>query len=194
MYPRIGVLALQGAFVEHVACLAAAGAEVSEVRLPSDLSRIEGLVIPGGESTSISLLMSEYGLFAPLRQLALSGFPLWGTCAGLVLLSSLSKGSYPRTLGVMDVRVDRNAYGRQIDSFESELEVPVLGMQPFRGIFIRAPKISAVGPDVDVLCQQNGNGPVAVRQGNLLCCSFHPELACDLRFHQYFVEMVKGAK
>ncbi len=148
MSSKVGVLALQGAFSEHAACLAAAGSEVSEIRLAADLAKVDGLIIPGGESTSISLLMLAYGLFDPLKEMALSGFPIWGTCAGLIMLSGLSNDSYPKTLGVMDVRVDRNAYGRQIDSFESELDVPALGSQPFRGIFIRAPKISAVGPDI----------------------------------------------
>lgn len=194
MSSKVGVLALQGAFSEHAACLAAAGSEVSEIRLAADLARVDGLIIPGGESTSISLLMLEYGLFDPLRELALSGFPIWGTCAGLIMLSRLSNGSYPKTLGVLDLRVDRNAYGRQIDSFESELDVPVLGSKPFRGIFIRAPKITSVGPDIEILCQQPENGPVAARQGNLLVCSFHPELSGDLRFHVYFLDIVKNAK
>ncbi|MDO8473466.1 MAG: pyridoxal 5'-phosphate synthase glutaminase subunit PdxT [Dehalococcoidia bacterium] len=192
MATRIGVLALQGAFSEHVTSLEQAGAETAEIRLPSGLGTIDGLVIPGGESTSISLLMSEYRMFDPICELARQGFPIWGTCAGLIMLSSLSSHFYPRTLGVMDVKVERNAYGRQLDSFEADLEIPALGVQPYRGIFIRAPKIAGVGPDVQVLCRQPGNVPVAVRQGNLLSCSFHPELSGDIRFHRYFLEIVRG--
>lgn len=174
------------------------GASAVEVRLPSHLSKVEGLIIPGGESTSISLLMSEYGISRPLEDMARSGFPVWGTCAGLIMLSRLPEGSYPQTLKLMDVEVKRNAYGRQIDSFETDLGIPALGPEPFRGIFIRAPKITKVGQKVQVLCQIPKNGPVAARQHNLLCCSFHPELSNDTRFHRYFMDMVasssQGAK
>lgn len=193
MAPKIGVLALQGAFSEHVAMLERLEAKPVEVRLPSQLSGLEGLIIPGGESTSISLLMSEYGMARPIQDMARAGIPLCGTCAGLIMLSRMTHGAYPQTLGLMDLEVKRNAYGRQVDSFEADLDIPVLGSERFRGIFIRAPKISGVGAKVQVLCQIPGNGPVAARQGNLLCCSFHPELSNDARFHRYFLDMVTNS-
>ncbi len=192
MPPKIGVLALQGAFAEHVAMVGRLGAEAVEVRMPSQLRSIHGLIIPGGESTTMSLLMSEYKLTQPLKEMAQQRFPIMGTCAGLVLLSRLAEESYPDTLKVMDVQVRRNAFGRQVDSFEANLDVPALGNQPFRGIFIRAPRISNVGPSVNVLCQLGKEEAVAVRQGNILCCSFHPELGTDTRFHQYFLDIVAG--
>ncbi|MBI2853391.1 MAG: pyridoxal 5'-phosphate synthase glutaminase subunit PdxT [Chloroflexi bacterium] len=191
--PTVGVLALQGGFAEHASMLEKLGAKTAIVRLSADLERIQGLVLPGGESTTISRLMSEYGLFAPIRNMAASGFPIMGTCAGLVMLSQLDSGTYPQTIGVMDVVVKRNAYGRQIDSFESDLDIPALGTKPFPGVFIRAPKVSSVGPAATVLSRlNNGNGVVAVRQGNLLGCSFHPELTSDTRLHSYFLQMITG--
>ncbi|MBI2957216.1 MAG: pyridoxal 5'-phosphate synthase glutaminase subunit PdxT [Chloroflexi bacterium] len=187
---RIGVLALQGAFAEHVVMLGRLGVDPVEVRLPPQLSGLDALIIPGGESTSISLLMSEYGFLAPVENMAKSGFPVWGTCAGLIVLSRLTPGSYPHTMQVMDIEVKRNAFGRQVDSFETDLHIPGLGPDAFHGIFIRAPRISKVGAAVDVLCKLPDGEPVAARQGKLLCCSFHPELGNDTRFHRYFVDMV----
>lgn len=193
MAPRIGVLALQGAFAEHIAVLDRVGAETVEVRLPSQLAELDGLVIPGGESTSISLLMSEYDMFEPLRKMATAGRPILGTCAGLILLARLSPNTYPHTLAVMDIEVKRNAYGRQVDSFEVNLDIPALGHKPFPGVFIRAPKISRVGPAVQVLCRLRDGDVVAARQGKLLCCAFHPELTSDARLHRYFLDMVSGS-
>ena len=193
MAPRIGVLALQGAFAEHIAMLHRVGAETVEVRLPSHLAELDGLVIPGGESSSISLLMSEYGMFEPLEKMATAGRPIMGTCAGLILLAKLSPNTYPRTLAVMDIEVKRNAYGRQVDSFQVNLDIPALGDKPFPGVFIRAPRISRVGPAVQVLCQLNDGDVVAARQEKLLCCAFHPELTNDARLHRYFLDMVSGS-
>lgn len=193
MAVRIGLLALQGAFAEHSRMLDRLGAETVEVRVPSQLALLDGLIIPGGESTTMSLLMSEHGLCEPIRKMALEGLPAWGTCAGLIILSRLSGGDYPKTLAVMDVEVRRNAFGRQIDSFEADLNVPVLGKQPFRGIFIRAPRISRTGPDVQTLSSLEDGEIVAARQGKMLCSSFHPELGNDMRFHRYFLDMVSGA-
>ena len=169
------------------------GAETVEVRLPSQLAELNGLVIHGGESTSISLLMSEYDMFEPLEKMAKAGRPIMGTCAGLILLARLSPNTYPRTLAVMDIEVKRNAYGRQVDSFQVNLDIPTLGDKPFPGVFIRAPKISRVGPAVQVLCRLRDGDVVAAKQGNLLCCTFHPELTNDARLHRYFLDMVSGS-
>ncbi|MEW6034642.1 MAG: pyridoxal 5'-phosphate synthase glutaminase subunit PdxT [Chloroflexota bacterium] len=190
---KVGVLALQGAFIEHIAMLAALDVEAVDVRLPSQLESLDGLVIPGGESTTISRLMSEYGLFRPLQEMARSGFPMMGTCAGLIMLARLPRGSHPPTLHAMDVVVRRNAYGRQVDSFETDLQIPTLGSDPFHGVFIRAPSIEEVGAAATALCQlSNGGGVVAARQGRLLGCTFHPELTRDSRLHRYFLDIVAG--
>lgn len=193
MAPRIGILALQGAFSEHAAMLSRLSADPVAVRLPADLEGLHGIILPGGESTTMSRLMAEYGLFAPLQERARSGFPMMGTCAGLILLSRLDSGSYPATLGAMDVAVKRNAFGRQVDSFETDLRISALGEESFHGVFIRAPKIDSVGAGATVLCRlDDGGGPVAVRQGNLLGCSFHPELTADTRLHKYFLGIVQA--
>lgn len=186
---KIGVLALQGAVSEHVRSFAAIGVEAVPVHLPSQVNGLEALVLPGGESTTISRLMKEFALLDDVRKLALQGFPVFGTCAGLILLAKKVIDFKLDTIGVLDVEVRRNAYGRQVDSFEADLEIKVLGAMPFRGIFIRAPIIEGVGDDVEVLCRLNGF-PVAVRQGKVLACSFHPELTEDIRFHKYFVELI----
>jgi 5'-phosphate synthase pdxT subunit len=186
----IGILALQGDFAEHRAVFARLGVDTREVRLPGQLAGLAGLVIPGGESTTISRLMAEYSLLEPLRMLTAEGLPVWGTCAGLILLARRAPDLDRPGLALMDMEAVRNAFGRQVDSFEADLEVPALGSPPFRAVFIRAPLIREVGPGVEVLARLDDDTMVAARQGNLLATAFHPELTEDLRFHRYFVEMV----
>lgn len=191
---RIGVLALQGDFAEHCSIIAGLGVEAPEIRLPEQLEGLDGLIIPGGESTTIGKLATTYGLLEPLRLFG-SAHPVWGTCAGAILLSSDARRDQP-LLGLMDIRVERNAFGRQVDSFEVHLHVSDLEQpeRPFPAIFIRAPLIDEVGADVDILAQlpdDNGEGKiVAAREGHLLATSFHPELTGDDRFHKYFLHMV----
>ncbi len=187
---RVGVLALQGAFREHLEVLARLGVEGREVRLPRHLEGLDGLIIPGGESTTIGKLAVEYGLLEPLRELAAAGLPTWGTCAGLILLAR-DVGRDQPLMGVLDIAVERNAFGRQVNSFEADLRVPVLDEpeRPFRAVFIRAPLVTRVGAGVDVLARLDDGRIVAVRQGNLLGTSFHPELTDDDRFHRYFLSM-----
>ncbi len=193
---RVGILALQGAFIEHEKVLARIGAETVEVRLPEHLEGLDGLIIPGGESTTIGQVAQRWGLLEPIRAFAHSGRPLWGTCAGMILMAKEAVDGVPGQplLGLMDIAIRRNAFGRQVDSFEADLEVPALGEPPFHAVFIRAPLIERVGPGVDVLARlepalgsTEGEGMVvAVRQGNLLATAFHPELTEDDRFHRYF--------
>ncbi len=189
---RIGVLASQGAFAEHIAMLHQLEAEVLPVRLLQELGGLDGLVIPGGESTSISKLMRDYDLMSEVRNLARNGLPVFGTCAGMILLASEISDSDVEPLRVMDITVRRNAFGRQRDSFEAELSIPVLGEKPFPGVFIRAPIIVRVNKEVEILAKLADGTSVAVRQGKLLASAFHPELTDDLRFHQYFLEIVAG--
>ncbi len=186
---KIGVLAVQGAFIEHEQMLQRIGAEPVEVRLPAHLEGIGGLIIPGGESTTIGRMIEKWGLLEPIQALARSGLPVWGTCAGMILMAKEVVDGVPGQplLGLMDVTVRRNAFGRQVDSFETDLEVPALGDPPFRAVFIRAPLIERVGEGVEVLARLEDGTVVAVRQGNLLATSFHPELTEDERFHRYFV-------
>ena len=191
---RIGVLALQGAFAEHVEILSQLGAQATEVRLPEHLTGLDGLIIPGGESTTISQLMTEYGLLAPLQRMVGQGFPVWGTCAGMIILAQRGVGLAFPTLAVMDITVQRNAFGRQVDSFETGLDVPTLGQPPFPAVFIRAPAIVEKGPKVQTLAYLNGGTVVAVQQGCLLATSFHPELTGDWRFHRYFLGVVVEGK
>jgi 5'-phosphate synthase pdxT subunit len=188
---KIGVLALQGAVTEHIQILSALDTEAVPVRLPSELDGLDALIIPGGESTTISKLLSDYELMEPIRKLAEQGFPIFGTCAGLVLLARRVSNLEMETIGVMDIEVKRNAFGRQVDSFEANLEIPALHNGTFRGVFIRAPIIEKAENGVEVLCQLSDK-PVAVRQGKLLACAFHPELTDDLRLHRYFLDIVKG--
>jgi 5'-phosphate synthase pdxT subunit len=190
---KIGVLALQGAVAEHIEMLSALNTEAIPVRLPSELDGLDALIIPGGESTTISKLLSDYGLTEPIRDLANQGFPMFGTCAGLILLAKKVPDLEMETIGVMDIEVKRNAFGRQVDSFEADLQIPALGNGNFHGIFIRAPIIEKTKRSVEILCQLNDR-PVAARQGKLLACAFHPELTGDLRFHRYFLNLVKGGK
>lgn len=197
----IGVLALQGAFLEHANMLRRLGASPVEVRLPADLAGLDGLIIPGGESTTIGKLAHQFGLMAPLRDFIERGQSVWGTCAGLIFLAKdigpTGSGGHvvPPRLGLMDITVDRNAFGRQVDSFEADLTLNFSpGDSPFRAVFIRAPRIEAVGPGVEVLAQLGDGTLAAARQANLLVTAFHPELTNDPRFHQYFLEMVRQAK
>jgi 5'-phosphate synthase pdxT subunit len=186
---RIGVLALQGAFREHVATLAAVGVEGVEVRLPEDLVDVHGLILPGGESTTMRHLIRRWGLAEPILDLARSGAPIFGTCAGMIVLSKAIAGGEEPVLPLLDVVVGRNAFGRQLDSFETDLEVPILGERPVHAIFIRAPSIEEVGPGVDVLARLDDGRIVAVREGNVIATAFHPELAGETRFHRLVATM-----
>jgi 5'-phosphate synthase pdxT subunit len=190
---KIGVLALQGAFEEHLACFNCLKVEASEVRLPEEFDGLNGLVIPGGESTTMARLMRDYGLTAPLRKLIRSGFPVMGTCAGMIVLSHKIADIGAPTLDVMDIKVHRNGFGRQIDSFETDLSIPVIGRKPYHGVFIRAPFIEHVGAGVEVLARLSDGTAVAARQGNILALSFHPELTADLRLHAYFLDIVRNS-
>jgi len=189
---RIGVLALQGAFIEHEQALQRIGVEAHEVRLPEHLEGLDGLIIPGGESTTIGKLAVQYGLMEPIRAMAAAGKLLWGTCAGMIFMAK-DVGRDQPLLGLMDVTVQRNAFGRQVDSFETDLDVPAIitpeNKRPFHAIFIRAPLIESVGVGVDVLAALSSGAIVAARQGRLLATSFHPELSYDDRFHRYFVSL-----
>ena len=189
---KIGVLASQGAFAEHIAILHQLKVEAWPVRLPRELNGLDGLIIPGGESSSISKLMLDYHLMNEVRNLAEDGLPILGTCAGMVLLASKVSDLDIEPLGAMDITVRRNAFGRQIDSFETELSMPVLGEKLFPGIFIRAPLIEQANSEVEILARLNGGIAVAARQGKLLASAFHPELTDDLRFHRYFLDIVTG--
>jgi 5'-phosphate synthase pdxT subunit len=190
---RIGVLALQGDFAEHIATLKRIGAEGVEVRLPRDLETLDGLIIPGGESTTIGKLAVQFELMEPLRQFAQSQ-RVWGTCAGAIFLSRDARRAQP-LLGVMDITVARNAFGRQVDSFEIDLDIPVLTTndnghpKPYHAVFIRAPLIDSVGAGVEALARLPDGRIVAARQKNLLATSFHPELTRDDRFHRYFLSL-----
>jgi pyridoxal 5'-phosphate synthase pdxT subunit len=198
---RIGVLALQGDFREHVERLRSLGVEAREVRKREELEGLDGLIIPGGESTTIGKIAREYGLIEPMRELVDAGKPVWGTCAGMIFLAK-DVGVRQPLLGVMDVRVRRNAFGRQVESFETDLNVPALESvhnggdpaKPFHAVFIRAPLIDEVGPGVEVLAKLEDGTIVAARQGNLLATSFHPELTADARFHRYFLERLRDKR
>jgi 5'-phosphate synthase pdxT subunit len=183
----IGILALQGDFREHRQTLESVGASAPEVRLPQGLEGLDGLIIPGGESTTIARLMRTSGLLEPLRKLAAEGFPIWGTCAGMILLAKRLDATGMPALEAMDLTVRRNAFGRQVDSFEEDLRIPALGDPPFHAVFIRAPVIEDVGREVEILARLRDGTPVAARQGRLLATAFHPELTGDRRFHQLFI-------
>ena len=186
---RIGVLAVQGAFAEHMAVLGAIGVEGVEVRLPSDLDGIAALILPGGESTAQRRLIDRWGLRQPILELARSGTPLFGTCAGMILLArDIVDGDEP-VFPLLDVAVRRNAFGRQLDSFEAEIDVSMLGDQPVHGVFIRAPIVERTGPGVDVLATLDDGRIVAVRERNVIATAFHPELAGETRFHRLVATM-----
>jgi 5'-phosphate synthase pdxT subunit len=186
---KIGVLALQGAFREHLDTLAAIGVEGIRVREPADLDGVSGLIIPGGESTTMRQLIDRWGLRQPILDLAASGAPIFGTCAGMIVLARDIAGEEEPILPLLDVRVERNAFGRQLDSFEADLPVDVLGATPVHGVFIRAPVIERTGPDVDVLARLDDDRVVAVRERNVLATAFHPELAGETRFHRLVATM-----
>ncbi len=199
---RIGVLALQGDFREHIRALEGLGAEAHPVRLPEELKDVDGLVIPGGESTVMGKLMVTYGLDQPLRELLAAGVPTWGTCAGLILLSRETDNALAGQplLAAMDIRTKRNAFGPQRASFEADIAVPALGEDPFHAVFIRAPVVESTGAGVEVMARlddQDGAGDatiVAVRQGHLMGTAFHPEVTGDTRFHDYFLRLVRGVR
>ena len=186
---KIGVLALQGAFREHLDTLAAIGIDGVPVRLPADLEGIAGLILPGGESTTMRRLIDRWGLRQPILDLARRGAPLFGTCAGMIVLARRIIGEEEPILPLLDVTVERNAFGRQLDSFETELSVPVLGDTPVHAVFIRAPVIERSGPDVDVLARLEDGRVVAVRERNIIATAFHPELAGETRFHRLMATM-----
>jgi 5'-phosphate synthase pdxT subunit len=186
---RIGVLALQGDFREHLDTLDAIGVEGVAVRLPADLDGVSGLILPGGESTTMRRLIDRWGLGPPILELADRGAPLFGTCAGMIVLAREIAGGEPPILPLLDVTVQRNAFGRQLDSFEAELSVPVIGAQPVHGVFIRAPIVDRTGPNVDVLARLGDGRVVAVRERNILATAFHPELAGETRFHRLVATM-----
>jgi 5'-phosphate synthase pdxT subunit len=188
--PRIGVLALQGAVREHVAAIRDVGGEPVEVRLPRDLVDVDALILPGGESTTMRRLIDAYGLREPIAALARRGAPMLGTCAGMILLAERSADAEDPVFGLLDLEVRRNGYGRQLDSFEADLDVPSLGDAPLHGIFIRAPMVTDVGPRAEVLARDPDGHPVAVRQGRVLATAFHPELTGDRRLHRLLVELV----
>ena len=188
---KIGVLALQGAFIEHVKMLRLLDIEASEVRLPQQLEGLDGLIIPGGESTTIGKLATIYGLIEPLRQFAATK-PTWGTCAGMIFLAKNIGTDEQPILGAMDIHVDRNAFGRQIDSFETDLIIEGLSGEPFHAVFIRAPIVTAAEAPVAILSRLDDGTIVAVRQAHLLATAFHPELTTDLRLHSYFCDIVES--
>jgi 5'-phosphate synthase pdxT subunit len=192
--PRIGVLALQGDFREHLAVLNGLGATAVPVRRAGELSEIDGLVIPGGESSVMDKLARTFEVAEPLREAIRGGLPTYGTCAGLIMLADriVDGISGQQTLGGLDITVRRNAFGTQTDSFETDLDVPALGDPPVHAVFIRAPVVDAVGDDVDVLAQVPDGRIVAVEQGHVMGTSFHPEVTGDTRFHRYFLDKIAG--
>ena len=189
----IGVLALQGDVVEHVAAMRRAGAEAIPVKNLADLARVDGLIIPGGESTTVMKLLDRFQLAAPIVERVRAGMPLWGTCMGMIVIAHEVVELEQPALDLLDISVRRNAFGRQNESAEVEMPITALGEPPFPAIFIRAPWIERVGPDVELLAQRNGHG-VMVRQGNVLGTSFHPELTQDQRVHGYFLQMVRESR
>ena len=185
---RIGVMSAQGAVEPHIKALTECGAQAEKVRTPEELEPLDGLILPGGESTTMGLLMTRFGLMEAVKRRAAEGMSLYGACAGMILMAARIADSGQPRLGLMDIRVRRNAYGRQVDSFESPIEMPSLRGEPFPGVFIRAPVIEATGPHVRRLAELNGK-PVLVQEGLMLASSFHPELTSDRRIHQHFIQM-----
>lgn len=191
---KIGVLAVQGAFIEHIEMLKRLGVAAVEVRLPKDLNGVDGLIIPGGESTTIAKLMRDWELTSLIVARAKKGMPILGTCAGMILLAGEVSDKTVAPLGLMNMTVERNAFGRQVASFETAVPITVLGEKPFPCVFIRAPVIERVGSEVAVLARLNGGGCVAARQGNLVALAFHPELTGDTRLHEYFLDIVAKSR
>jgi len=187
----IGVLDLQGDVKEHLSSIEIAGGRAISVKSPRSMKEIDGIIIPGGESTTISKLMSLYGFFDAINLFILDGGMVYGTCAGSILLAKHVIGDELLTLGLLDMKVERNAYGRQVDSFEEEIKIEELDQYPFKAIFIRAPIIMETGPDISIMASHNGH-PVMVRKKNILATTFHPELSSDSRVHKYFIKMAKG--
>jgi 5'-phosphate synthase pdxT subunit len=189
----VGVLALQGDVREHLLALARLGVEAGAVRRPAELDAADALVLPGGESTTIARLARSFGLLDPLRERIRAGLPVLGTCAGMILLADrIADGDEP-VFRLLDITVRRNGYGRQLDSFEADLEMPALGTEPMHGVFIRAPIVADVGPKAEVLARDPDGQPVAVRQGRVLATAFHPELTGDRRLHRLLAELVAEA-
>jgi 5'-phosphate synthase pdxT subunit len=188
---RVGVLALQGTFIEHIGALRKLGVEAPPIRLPHEFDTLDGLIIPGGESTTMLRLMESFGLIQTIKEMARDGLPIWGTCAGMVLLAKDVSNYEMETLGLMDAKVKRNAFGSQVDSFEADLDIPLVGEEPYHAIFIRAPIIEEAKPGVEILSHLPSGTVVAIRQNQLLACAFHPEFTDDLRFHSYFLNMVR---
>ncbi|KAB2952873.1 pyridoxal 5'-phosphate synthase glutaminase subunit PdxT [Heliorestis acidaminivorans] len=190
MKVKIGVLAMQGAFVDHEKALQMLDCETMQIRTVEQLNQVQGLIIPGGESTTIGKLMDQFGLIDAIQERSSQGMPIWGTCAGMILLAKEIEASDQLRLGLMDIKVRRNAFGRQVDSFEVPLDMKEIGDEPFPAVFIRAPYISEKNDQVKVLATHEEK-TVAVRQGHLLAAAFHPELTDDSRMHQYFLDMVQ---
>ena len=191
--PLVGVLALQGDVREHATMLQRSGARVAQVRSAEQLGGLQGLVIPGGESTTMSLLAERWGLLEPLRSAVQAGLPVYGSCAGMIMLANeiLDAKAGQQVIGGLDVTVRRNAFGRQVDSFEIDLDMPVLGVEPFHAVFILAPRVERVGPSVEILAELPGS-IVAIRQDRILATAFHPELTADDRIHALFIEMTRN--
>lgn len=187
----IGVLAIQGDFLEHRQVLERLGSVVLEVRTRNELDEVDGLIIPGGESTTIVQLLDIFDIRDHLVNLVKNGMPIWGTCAGMIVLANTLTDQRPNPLNLMDINVTRNAFGRQVDSFEADLEIDEIDGQPYRAIFIRAPIVNSVGPNVRVISRLNDGRPVAVRENHMLATAFHPELTSDDRIHQMFLRMVE---
>lgn len=192
--PRIGILAVQGDFIEHRHLLELLGIPTTEVRLPDHLDGIDGLIIPGGESTTIVQLLDIYKISSPLKNKVRNGLPIWGTCAGMIVLANQLTNTRPDPLCLMDIEVSRNAFGRQVDSFETYLNIEGIDGPPFQAVFIRAPVVNRVGKNVRVLSRHTDGNPVAVREGKKLATAFHPELTSDSRMHQYFLKIIEGTK
>ena len=188
--PKIGILAIQGDVQEHTLVLNQIGVEVAEIRLPDELDGLDGLIIPGGESTTIIQLIDLYGLRNPLISKIQSGMPTWGTCAGMIVLAGSLIDERPDPLHLMDIEVSRNAFGAQVDSFESFISVKHIGDSKIRAVFIRAPVVTKVGKNVEIMAKLDNGIPVCVRDQNMLATAFHPELTEDNRIHQYFVDLV----
>ena len=191
--PRIGVLAIQGDFLEHRQVLERLGVDAPEVRLPDQLDRIDGLIIPGGESTTIVQLIDIYGFRQPLVDVVKAGMPVWGTCAGMIVVANELSDRRPDPLRLMDIEVSRNAFGRQVDSFEADLDVCELEGPPFHCVFIRAPVVDRAGAEVKVLATLDDGRAVAVREDRMLATAFHPELTDDTRVHELFVRIVESS-
>ena len=191
--PKIGVLAIQGDFLEHRQALARLGVEAPEIRLPHQLEDVDGLIIPGGESTTIAQLIDIYGFREALRDRTRQGMAVWGTCAGMIVIADRLTDARPEPLRLMDIEVSRNAFGRQVDSFEADIEFQDIEGAPFHCVFIRAPVVNRVGASVRTLAALDDGRPVAVRQGRLLATAFHPELTGDSRIHELFARMASQA-